>query len=144
MVLYCYKVMPFGLENVRATYQRLVNGFIVNVRRVEANPKKIKALIEVPSPTKPKEVQASTGRMVALNIFISKLTDKCLPFFNFLRGNKKFERNEECEKAFKGIKKNLSTHLVLAKPMTGETLYLYLVVLENAISLALVQEEGKN
>ncbi|KAM2219634.1 hypothetical protein ACFX1S_018929 [Malus domestica] len=34
MRLYCYKVMPFGLKNVRATYQRLVNSmFAEQIRK---------------------------------------------------------------------------------------------------------------
>uniref|UniRef100_A0A803NLM1 Uncharacterized protein n=1 Tax=Cannabis sativa TaxID=3483 RepID=A0A803NLM1_CANSA len=92
-------------------FSRKSLGFIVNARGIEPNLEKIKALIEMPSPTKPNEVQALTGRMAALNRFILKSTDKCLPFFNVLRGNKKFEWTKECEEAFKGTKKHLSTPL---------------------------------
>ena len=75
-------------------------GFIVNARGIEANPDKIKALIDMPSPRKHKDVQSLTWRMAALSRFISKSTDKCMPFFNLLRGNKKFEWTEECEATF--------------------------------------------
>ena len=118
---YCYRVMPFGLKNAGATYQRLVNrmfqkqigatmevyiddmlvksttadlhiahlseafqilrnynmklnpakcafgvsagkflGFIVNHRGIEANPDKIKAVLDMPSPSGIKEVQRLT------------------------------------------------------------------------------------
>ena len=53
-------------------------GFIVNARGIEANPDKIKALIDMPSPRKHKDVQSLTGRMASLNRFISKSTDKCV------------------------------------------------------------------
>ena len=125
---YRYRVMPFGLKNAGATYQRLVNrmfqkqigttmevyiddmlvksttaglhiahlsetfqilrdynmklnpakcafglsagkflGFIVNHRGIEANPDKIKALLDMPSPSGIKEVQRLTGRIAALS-----------------------------------------------------------------------------
>ena len=139
---YCYRVMPFGLKNAGATYQRLVNrmfqnqigasmevyiddmlvklttaklhiahlveaflilkeynmklnpakcafgvlvetflGFIVNYRGIEVNPYKIKAVLDMSSPSSIKEVQHLTGRIAALSRFVSRGSDKCQPFF---------------------------------------------------------------
>lgn len=118
-------------------------GFIVNAHGIEANQDKIKALIEMPSPKKHKDIQSLTGRMAALSRFISKSTDKCLHFFNLLRGNKKFEWTEECETAFQAIKKHLSQPPILSKPKAGESLILYLATTEHAISSVLVREDGR-
>ena len=153
--LFCYKVMPFGLKNAGATYQRLVNhmfrpqigrnvevyvddmlmksidegshldnlqetfetlrrykmklnpskcafrvssgkflGFMVSQRGIEANPDKIQAILDMEPPKNIKEVQSLTGRVAALNRFVSKATDKRLPFFKVLR--KAFEWTDEC------------------------------------------------
>ena len=42
-------------------------GFIVNHRGIEANPDKIKAVLDMPSPSGIKEVQRLTRRIAALN-----------------------------------------------------------------------------
>ena len=65
-------------------------GFMFNQRGIKANPKKIQALVDIRSLSKTKEVQSLTGRVAALNRFISKATNKCLLFFDSLKGNKKF------------------------------------------------------
>ncbi|KAL2476056.1 DNA/RNA polymerase superfamily protein [Abeliophyllum distichum] len=61
---------------------------------VEANPEKIKALIDMRSPSSSKEVQSLTGRLTALNRFISKATNCCQPFFQTFKGGKWFEWTE--------------------------------------------------
>ena len=66
-------------------------GFMVNQRGIEANPKKIRALLKMQLPRKPKKVQSLVGQVAALSRFISRLTDKCLPFFDALKGGNKFE-----------------------------------------------------
>uniref|UniRef100_A0A2N9F1B6 Uncharacterized protein n=1 Tax=Fagus sylvatica TaxID=28930 RepID=A0A2N9F1B6_FAGSY len=200
--LFCYKVMPFGLKNAGATYQRLVNkmfhdqigrnvevyvddmlvkskenedhlkdlketfqalrtynmklnpekcafgvssgkflGFMVSQRGIEANPDKIKAILEMSPPTTVKEVQSLTGKAAALNRFVSRSTDKCLPFFKVLR--KAFQWTEECQRAFEELKVYLSSPPLLSPSKTGEELYLYLAVSSSAVSSALIREEER-
>ena len=81
--------------------------------------------------------------MAALNRFISKSTDKCLPFYNLLQGNKKFEWTVECESAFLDLKAHLAEPPVLSKPKAGEPLFLYMAVTEDAASAVLVREEDQ-
>ena len=97
---------------------------MVNQQGIKANPEKIQALLDMRSPSKTKEVQSLIGRVAALNRFISKATDKCLPFFESLKGNKRFMWDEKCEQAFKALKENLGKPLLLSKHTDGESLFL--------------------
>ena len=87
-------------------------GFMVSQRGIEANPEKVKAILEMSSPRTVKEVQSLTGRIAALNKFVLKATDKCLPFFKTLK--KVFSWTEECETAFQELKRYLSNPPLLS------------------------------
>ena len=65
-------------------------GFLVHNRGIEANPKKIKAVLEIKSPTKVKEVQNLTGSIAALNQFVARAVDRCAPFFKVLNKGEDF------------------------------------------------------
>ena len=74
-------------------------------------------------------------------MFVSKATDKCLPFFKVLK--KAFEWTDECQKAFQDLKTYLTIAPLLSPSVLGEALYLYLVVSLHALSSALIREEGR-
>ena len=93
------------------------------------------------SPRSVKEVQKLTGRIAALNRFVSRATDKCLPFFKTLK--RAFAWTDECEAAFQELKRYLSNPSFLSSSKGGENLYLYLVVSTTAVSAALIREEAK-
>ena len=194
-------MMPFGLKNAGATYQRLMNkmfahqlgrnvqvyvddmlvksvcendhlndlqetfntlqsynmklnprkcmfgvtagkflGFMVSQRGIEVNLEKVRAILELEPPRTVKAVQSLNGKVAALNRFVSKATDKCLPFFRVLK--KSFEWMDKCQKAFEDLKKYLSSPPLLSPSMLGEELYLYIAVSQAAISTALVRDEG--
>ena len=60
-------------------------GFMVSQRDIEANLDKVKVIIEVKSPKTVKEVQSLTKKVAALKKFVSKATNKCMPFFKVLK-----------------------------------------------------------
>ena len=200
--LFCYRVMPFGLKNAGATYQRLMNRmfapqigrnvqvyvddmlvksrreedhlkdlketsdtlrsynmklnpgkcafrvttgkflrFMVSQRGIEANPDKIRAIMEMKPPRNVKEVQSLNGKVAALNRFVSRATEKCLPFFRTLK--KSFEWTNECQRAFEELKAYLSAPSLLSLAQLGEELFLYLAISPAAVSTALIKEEEK-
>ncbi|KAL5582066.1 hypothetical protein UlMin_014508 [Ulmus minor] len=116
-------------------------GFMVNHRGIEANPAKIQALLDMEPPRKIKEVQRLTGRIAALNRFISRATDRCKPFFQALRKGKDFIWTADCEQSFQELKSYLGKPPLLSKPHEGDSLILYSAVSKGAVSSALVREE---
>ena len=116
-------------------------GFIVNHQGIEANPDKIKAGLDMPSPLRIKEVQRLTGRIDALSRFVSRASDKCQPFFRVLK--KAFQWDTKCEEAFIALKTYLSSPPILVSPIEGELLTLYLAVSDFSISAVLVRDKER-
>ena len=116
-------------------------GFIVNRRGIEANPDKIKAMLDMPSPSGIKEVQRLIRRIATLSRFISRASDKCQPFFQVLK--KAFQWDTKCEEAFSALKTYLSSPPIIVTPIEGELLTLYLAVSDFSTSAVLVREKER-
>ena len=117
-------------------------GFMVSQRGIEVNLEKVRAIMELEPPRTVKEVQSLNGKIAALNRFVSKATDRCLPFFRTLR--KSFEWMDEYQTAFNDLKAYLSSPSLLSPSMPGEKLYLYLAISQAVVSTALVREDDRS
>ncbi|KAL0410816.1 UNVERIFIED_CONTAM: hypothetical protein Slati_3671300 [Sesamum latifolium] len=117
---------------------------MVTQRSIEANPLKIKAILNMKASTNVNEVRQLTERITALSLFISKAAEKSLPFFKVLRKAKNFESDAACQQAFEELKKYLVGLPLLVKHSHGDTLYLYLSATSQAISSILIREDEGN
>jgi hypothetical protein len=119
---------------------------LVSTKGIEANPDKIRALVEMQDPVSVKDVQKLTGRVAALNRFIPKAAERSLPFFQVLRSAKNFQWSETQKRAFQELKYYLSNMTKLCPPELKSPLLLYVSASNSAVSAVLVQEkeeEGK-
>lgn len=121
-------------------------GCLVSTRGIEANPEKIAALANMQPLKTHKQVQQLTGRLAALNRFISRSAKRGLPFFRTLQGSDLFEWGVEQQSAFDDQKAYLIKMTTLSRPSPKATLLLYIVASPTAVNAVLVKEkkhEGK-
>ena len=116
-------------------------GFIVNNRGIEANPDKIKVVLDMSSPSSLKEVQRLTGRIATLSHFVSRASDKCQPFFQVLK--KAFQWDPHYKEAFTALKTYLSSPPILVSPSKGDILTLYLAVSDFSTSTVLIRDKDR-
>jgi hypothetical protein len=120
-------------------------GYIINVEGIKANPDKTKSIMTMMKPSTKKEVQRLTGRIAALNRFISKSAERSLPFFKALRGGDNVEWGPEQSKAFRQLKSYMATRLMVTVLDPEAPLLLYVAASDHAVSgvLAHEKEEGQ-
>ncbi|KAM2779698.1 hypothetical protein COP1_014946 [Malus domestica] len=118
-------------------------GFMISQQGIEANPEKIKAIIDMKEPVTSKDIQSLTGKVAALTRFISKATDRCAHFFKALKGSKKYITwTDECAETFKNLKDYMSKAALLSKPEVGDILIIYLSVSALAVSSVFIRNDG--
>jgi hypothetical protein len=102
------KKCVFGVRRGR------VLGYLVSIKGIEANLDKINAIVHMKTPQSRKEVQRLTGRITALNRFMSKLAKLSLPLFKVLRGSNSFQWGLEQQAAFDALKDHIQKLSTLA------------------------------
>jgi hypothetical protein len=120
--------------------------FMVGHRGIEANPAKVDAIRKMAKPSNKKDVMKLRGMMTGLGRFISKLSEKGLPFFKLLKKVDKFVWDDEAQKAFEALKASLTTPPIMTPPIPKETLLLYISTTTNVVSTVLIaerEEEGQ-
>jgi hypothetical protein len=123
--------------------QGKILGYLVSHRGIEANLAKIQAIINMVPLQSSRDVQQLTGRLSALNKFISKSAERSLPFLKTLRGAKDFAWEPEQAAAFESLKQHMSDLATLTSPDPSLPLLLYIAASPCAVSVALVQEQDR-
>ncbi|GJZ64876.1 reverse transcriptase domain-containing protein [Tanacetum coccineum] len=135
------KKCSFGMEEVKFL------GYIMTSEGIRANPEKTKVVVNMPSPSNLKQMQRLSGKLSALNRFLSKAAERALPSLHTLKrftNKKDFHWTTEAKEAFQQMKKLIAELPTLTTPKKEEELMVYLSAANEVVSaVLLVERDGR-
>jgi hypothetical protein len=100
---------------------------IVSNSRINVDPERVTAILNLLAPTSKKEIQSFMGRISFVRICFHNFIVMVKPFHNMLKKDQYFSCKEDVKKYCVGIKKEINSALVLAKPDFNKDFTIYTI-----------------
>ncbi|XP_070047529.1 uncharacterized protein [Nicotiana tomentosiformis] len=118
-------------------------GFIVRHRGIEIDQAKVDAILKMHEPWDIHELKNLQGKLAYLRRFISNIAGRCQPFSYLMKKGVPFKWDQACSNALQSIKSYLLKPPVLAAPILGKSLILYISAQERSVGALLAQKNSK-
>jgi len=102
-------------------FSRLILGFIVSKEGKIPNPKKIQAIVNMPMPINPQQIQVFNCMVQFYRCFIKNFTFIMAPITKLMRKMKPFIWTIKCQEAWDQIKKKYMEAPILIPQSTKQT-----------------------
>eukprot|EP00731_Ephydatia_muelleri_P007275 Em0003g1523a len=114
--LFEFKVMPFGLCNAPATFQRLMDLVLAGVDGLQVDPDKVGKVASWPVPQSAQQVQQFLGFANYYRRFIQGFAEVAKPLHRLTEHAVNFSWTAECQEAFENLRSRLTRAPILAFP----------------------------
>lgn len=111
-----YHVSLNPLKCVFAVTSGKLLGFLMSQQGIQIDPKKVKAILDMPPPRTQRQIESFLGRLGFLRHFLANFAINAKPLTNLLKKEAPFIWSNKTQKAFVGLKEALVSAPTLAPP----------------------------
>ncbi|GFU16572.1 retrovirus-related Pol polyprotein from transposon 412 [Trichonephila clavipes] len=136
--LWQFKVMPFGLCNAPATFERLME--TVLKEGVRTDPEKVSAVKNWKRPENLRELRSFLGLCTYYRKFVKGFSNIARPLHKLTESKQKFQWTKECEDSFLQLKEALTSSPILIYPQPDKPFILDTDASNESVGAVLSQE----